>query len=161
LKFVKDLPKTRSAKIVRRVIRAKYLGEDLGDLSSVENPDAIVYKLQLFTPFPGTELFRYASRLGMKFPESLEEWATYHYDKINYDGFNAKHKKFLKDIHYYTTFLDTKLLVDQSQYLELISKLYSKILKFRLDHEFYSLMYEHYPLRSSQKIRKRLLGKNI
>jgi radical SAM superfamily enzyme YgiQ (UPF0313 family) len=126
-----------------------------------ENPDAIVYKLQLFTPFPGTELFRYASRLGMKFPESLEEWATYHYDKINYDGFNAKHKKFLKDIHYYTTFLDTKLLVDQSQYLELISKLYSKILKFRLDHEFYSLMYEHYPLRSSQKIRKRLLGKNI
>lgn len=41
LKFVKDLPKTRSAKIVRRVIRAKYLGEDLGDLSSVENPDAI------------------------------------------------------------------------------------------------------------------------
>ncbi|TET89248.1 MAG: acetate--CoA ligase [Methanomassiliicoccales archaeon] len=41
LKFVKDLPKTRSAKIVRRIIRAKYLGEELGDLSSVENPDAI------------------------------------------------------------------------------------------------------------------------
>ncbi len=40
--FVSALPKTRSAKIVRRVIRAKYLGEaDLGDLSSVENPAAI------------------------------------------------------------------------------------------------------------------------
>ncbi len=40
--FVDDLPKTRSAKILRRVIRAKYLGEeDLGDLSSLQNPDAV------------------------------------------------------------------------------------------------------------------------
>ncbi len=42
IQFVSELPKTRSAKIVRRVIRAKYLGEtDLGDLSSIENPSAI------------------------------------------------------------------------------------------------------------------------
>ncbi len=38
---VKALPKTRSGKIVRRSIRAKYLGESAGDLSSVENPDAL------------------------------------------------------------------------------------------------------------------------
>lgn len=41
LKFVKGLPKTRSAKIVRGVIRKKYLGEELGDTSSVENPELI------------------------------------------------------------------------------------------------------------------------
>ncbi len=40
--FVPDLPKTRSAKIVRRIVRAKYLGEeDLGDLTSLQNPEAI------------------------------------------------------------------------------------------------------------------------
>ena len=39
--FVLELPKTRSAKIVRRAIRAAALGEDPGDLSSVENPQAI------------------------------------------------------------------------------------------------------------------------
>jgi acetyl-CoA synthetase len=39
--FVAALPKTRSAKIVRRAVRAAALGEDPGDLSSVENPDAI------------------------------------------------------------------------------------------------------------------------
>jgi acetyl-CoA synthetase len=40
--FVLDLPKTRSAKIVRRVIRNRYLGEgQLGDLSSLQNPEAI------------------------------------------------------------------------------------------------------------------------
>jgi acetyl-CoA synthetase len=36
--FVEDLPKTRSAKIVRRAIRAAALGEDPGDLSSLEDP---------------------------------------------------------------------------------------------------------------------------
>jgi acetyl-CoA synthetase len=35
------LPKTRTAKIVRRVIKAKYLGKELGDISSIENMAAI------------------------------------------------------------------------------------------------------------------------
>jgi acetyl-CoA synthetase len=39
--FTGDLPKTRSAKIMRRVIRATYLGREPGDLSSLENPAAI------------------------------------------------------------------------------------------------------------------------
>jgi acetyl-CoA synthetase len=39
--FVPALPKTRSAKIVRRALRAKVLGADPGDLSSVENPEAL------------------------------------------------------------------------------------------------------------------------
>ena len=39
--FVSALPKTRNAKVMRRVIRAAYLGEDAGDLSSLENPSAV------------------------------------------------------------------------------------------------------------------------
>jgi acetyl-CoA synthetase len=41
VRFVAELPKTRSAKILRRAIRARVLGEDPGDLSSMENPDAL------------------------------------------------------------------------------------------------------------------------
>ena len=41
LKFVKDLPKTRNAKVMRRIIRAAYLGQDPGDTSSLENPQAV------------------------------------------------------------------------------------------------------------------------
>ncbi len=41
VKFVRALPKTRSAKIVRGAIKRKYLGLPLGDVSSVENPDAL------------------------------------------------------------------------------------------------------------------------
>jgi acetyl-CoA synthetase len=42
VRFVADLPRTRNAKILRRVARGAYLGRtDLGDLSSLENPAAI------------------------------------------------------------------------------------------------------------------------
>jgi acetyl-CoA synthetase len=39
--FVESLPKTRSAKIVRRAVRASALGTDPGDLSSLENPESL------------------------------------------------------------------------------------------------------------------------
>ena len=39
--FTRDLPKTRSAKIMRRVIRATHLGREPGDLSSLENPASV------------------------------------------------------------------------------------------------------------------------
>ncbi len=39
--LVSSLPKTRSAKIVRRAVRAAALGKDPGDVSSIENPEAV------------------------------------------------------------------------------------------------------------------------
>jgi acetyl-CoA synthetase len=39
--FVRDLPKTRNAKVMRRVIRAAYLGDAPGDLTALENPQAV------------------------------------------------------------------------------------------------------------------------
>ena len=39
--FVSDLPKTRNAKVMRRMIRAAYLGQEPGDTSSLVNPGAV------------------------------------------------------------------------------------------------------------------------
>ena len=39
--FVPDLPKTRNAKVMRRVLRAAYLGEPTGDLSALVNPEIV------------------------------------------------------------------------------------------------------------------------
>ncbi len=36
-----DLPKTRTGKIMRRLLKSKLLGDDLGDLSSLENPGVL------------------------------------------------------------------------------------------------------------------------
>jgi acetyl-CoA synthetase len=43
VEIVPDLPRTRSMKIVRKAIRKKYLGQDPGDLASIENPGALDY----------------------------------------------------------------------------------------------------------------------
>jgi acetyl-CoA synthetase len=45
--FVSALPKTRNAKVMRRVIRSAYLGEDAGDLSALENPQTVEEIMQL------------------------------------------------------------------------------------------------------------------
>jgi acetyl-CoA synthetase len=37
IQFVSMLPKTRSGKIMRRVMKRLWLGEDLGDLSTIED----------------------------------------------------------------------------------------------------------------------------
>ncbi|WP_426573617.1 AMP-binding protein [Aquihabitans sp. McL0605] len=42
IRFTDALPKTRSAKVLRRAIRATALGADPGDLSSLEDPAAVV-----------------------------------------------------------------------------------------------------------------------
>jgi acetyl-CoA synthetase len=49
IEFVRELPKTRNAKVLRRVIRAAYLGNDPGDMMSLENPRA-VDELKSLTP---------------------------------------------------------------------------------------------------------------
>jgi acetyl-CoA synthetase len=41
VRFLSDLPKTRNAKVMRRVIRAAYLGQDPGDLSALVNPEIV------------------------------------------------------------------------------------------------------------------------
>ncbi len=40
---VHELPKTQSGKIVRRAIRQAYLGQDIGDVSTIENPAALEF----------------------------------------------------------------------------------------------------------------------
>jgi acetyl-CoA synthetase len=42
IRWVGDLPRTRSAKIMRRVVKAMALGEEPGDLSSLENPESLI-----------------------------------------------------------------------------------------------------------------------
>jgi acetyl-CoA synthetase len=39
--IVQQLPKTRTSKVMRRVIRGIYCGSPTGDLSSLDNPSAL------------------------------------------------------------------------------------------------------------------------
>jgi acetyl-CoA synthetase len=39
--IVEDLPKTRSGKIMRRILKRLFTGEELGDLSTLANPESV------------------------------------------------------------------------------------------------------------------------
>jgi acetyl-CoA synthetase len=39
--FIRDIPKTRNAKVMRRVIRSAYLGDPPGDQSALVNPEVV------------------------------------------------------------------------------------------------------------------------
>ncbi|MGA7098097.1 MAG: AMP-binding protein [Acidimicrobiia bacterium] len=41
VRWIDDMPRTRSAKIMRRVVKALALGQEPGDLSSLENPESL------------------------------------------------------------------------------------------------------------------------
>ena len=41
IKFLADLPRTRSGKIMRRLVKAVFLGMELGDVSALENPESL------------------------------------------------------------------------------------------------------------------------
>ena len=51
--WVRDLPKTRNAKIMRRVIRTAYLGLPSGDVTALENPAAVEEIARIPTPGRG------------------------------------------------------------------------------------------------------------
>jgi acetyl-CoA synthetase len=39
--FAPDLPRTRTMKVMRRVVRAAWLGEAPGDVSTLSNPESV------------------------------------------------------------------------------------------------------------------------
>lgn len=50
VRFLSDLPKTRNAKVMRRVIRSAYLGKDPDDLSALVNPGVVQEVRQMSAP---------------------------------------------------------------------------------------------------------------
>ncbi|OYO88394.1 hypothetical protein CG709_13870, partial [Lachnotalea glycerini] len=61
--------------------------------------------LFIFTPYCGTKMYEVAKKYGMKFPQELEEWSHYTYDKCNTPWIS---KKLRRKMMRYITFFGTK-----------------------------------------------------
>lgn len=49
-----------------------------------DNEDAVIWKINKYTPYPGTELFDLAVQNGFKPPEKFEEWTNVHFYSEEY-----------------------------------------------------------------------------
>ena len=64
----------------------------------------------IFTPYCGTNMYQTALEYGMRFPQSLEEWSSYTYDKANTPWLTEKLRRKIKR---YVSFFDTDEMSDK------------------------------------------------
>lgn len=121
-----------------------------------ENPACSVFRLQLYTPFPGTDLYRHIRRLGTPLPTKLDQWAKFHYDRINLKSFDFRHKRQLEDYHLYTSFLDRKLNINRAHHFRLIANVYSGLLRLRLRRGYLSSNPELVPIKVYFTLKQKL-----
>lgn len=109
-------------------------------------PGARTSNLQIYAPYPGTELFQWCLDHGMKMPTRIEEWASSNFNRVNeHVWLGDKDRSFLRKASYFTYFLDGNTVVDYFTHRpiqKLAAKVYSKIVRARVRRHFYSWMPE-------------------
>ena len=109
-----------------------------------ENPRCEISHIAAFTPYPGTDLFYTAIKLGLEPPETLEGWAQYAWHNVNLPWLDNKMKSTVEAIYFLSNCMDNKLASAKNTppFIRLLSVFYKPISSFRLSHEFYSFMIE-------------------
>ena len=103
-------------------------------------PEARTSNLQLYTPYPGTELWDKAVALGMKAPASLEEWGESHWNRTQAMWFTPKERDFLELASYFSFFIDGKTVASwygANPFLRALNKVYTVLVRFRVRRSFY------------------------
>lgn len=109
-----------------------------------DNPQAYTTPVQLYSPYPGTDLFDYCVEQGMPVPQDLEGWAESGWEHIDYSWLAPGEEAFLQRAAYFTFFLDGKTVPEstRSAPLRLVAKLYGWLVRARISLDFYAAMPE-------------------
>ncbi len=112
-----------------------------------ENPAAYTTPIQLFSPYPGTELFDLAVEHNFKPPSTLEGYSKSNWNEIDYEWLTEKEKNFLENASFFTYFIDSKSVAEYTGnhfILRVINRIYGKIIRLRIRFNFYFFMPEVY-----------------
>jgi hypothetical protein len=109
-----------------------------------ENPDAYSTPLQLYSPYPGTDLYSYCVESGVGMPQTLRGWSESGWEHIDYSWLEPQEEQFLQKAAYFTFFLDGKTVPEsiKSPILRLLSRIYGSWVRLRVGLDFYALMPE-------------------
>ena len=104
------------------------------------NPQAKLYKMSLYIPFPGTSLFEQCVKIGNVFPDQLEDWTDYDYSHINLTYLTSAYRRFLEKVSELSGFLDVEDKVKGP--LKHVVKAYSKVAVRRCKSRWFGVMPE-------------------
>jgi len=109
-----------------------------------ENPMASK-SVNIYTPFPGTELFNLAVKYGLDVPQRMEDWSHFNYRNLtkNAPWASREMRSLIEVLDFCSFFADRRSYLqpfkETNKLVVLISKLYAPIARFRverLNHSF-------------------------
>jgi anaerobic magnesium-protoporphyrin IX monomethyl ester cyclase len=109
-----------------------------------DNPDAYTTPVQLYSPYPGTDLYETCVEQGLDFPQDLEGWTESGWEHIDYSWLDPREERFLQKAAYFTFFLDGKTVAESmsSPIMRLAARVYGWWVRLRIALDFYAVMPE-------------------
>ncbi len=104
-----------------------------------ENPKAVA-RFNIYTPYPGTELYNVALRHGLKEPERLEDWASFNFRHVAKDApwIPPETKRLVEGLDFPLMFLGKGHFVSPykktNPIVAVLGKLYYPIARYRIKH---------------------------
>lgn len=108
-----------------------------------ENKNAASSAVNIYTPYPGTEMYEEVKRLGFKEPKNLDEWAEHSFESVKPTWLPKKQQKIVENIYFTSLFLtdyDKEFL--GSNWMKLAMNCYKPIARIRIKNLFFPLMLE-------------------
>jgi anaerobic magnesium-protoporphyrin IX monomethyl ester cyclase len=108
-----------------------------------ENRKTMVSPFHHFKPYPGTDLFNMAVSHDFQIPQTLEAWGHFDWTEAAGATTNGVEERLLKKLEMTSIFVDGKVKSQSDSVLAaMAAALYRPIARFRMRHNFYSLMPE-------------------
>jgi anaerobic magnesium-protoporphyrin IX monomethyl ester cyclase len=113
-----------------------------------ENPLCSLTPLGIYTPYPGTELYESCrNRFGVTFPETLDGWADYQWQKNNNVFLNRDDFRLLTRLNVASRFFDPKLFQRFGQKrlripIMILYHIYGSLIRLRVRKRFFGMMPE-------------------
>jgi anaerobic magnesium-protoporphyrin IX monomethyl ester cyclase len=107
-----------------------------------------VSHMNIYTPFPGTELFDISVKNGLKVPEKLEDWVPFNYRTVNRNTpwLSKRMKKIIRMLHFATMLAEKNTFVSPYKKTHplaiLLAKMYHPIAKKRVENLYYQFPIE-------------------
>jgi radical SAM superfamily enzyme YgiQ (UPF0313 family) len=109
-----------------------------------ENKKALVSAFNIFTPYPGCELFDLAVNRGMERPTALEQWAKFRPTIDNIAWMSNEMKRDVRMLSFASPFLNDPVETSPPLHMKILGTIYRRIARKRIKHHYY-----HFPLEIS------------
>ncbi|MFC1851295.1 B12-binding domain-containing radical SAM protein [candidate division CSSED10-310 bacterium] len=112
-----------------------------------ENPEAGI-SWNIYTPYPGTELFNITVKHGLTIPQGVEEWIPFHYRNLTQNGpwLSKEMRKITRMLDFCSFFIGQKSLIrpieKTNRLAMLLGKLYSPVARKRVKNLWYQFPLE-------------------